>query len=877
MFEESMKQSSHQNLKVYPLKLIIMSATLRTEDFVENKRLFPQPPPLLSVPTRQFPVTVHFSRRTELHDYVGAAYKKVCQIHRSLPPGGILVFLTGQREVEYLCRKIRNTFKPKKKPAMLPVLEAELKDNADATTDMGLEGNQSVEDNKDMARDEIMLLDALEEERYAGGLMNDLDELTDETGDSEDDDSAEDVLIMGGEGLTPEQIREAEDKFAIDLKRASGEIDIERNEDDQSPEAVHVLPLFAMLPAAQQALVFKPPPPGARLIVVATNVAETSLTIPGIRYVVDAGRSKQKLLEANAGLSRFEVRWVSQASAEQRAGRAGRTGPGHCYRLYSSAVFNDTFPRHSPPEIANSPLESVVLSLKGLGVHKISNFPFPSPPDQSALKAAEQCLIALMALDSENGTITDIGKEMSIFPISPRHARMLLEILRDVQASGKTDSSTPVNIKQKKRRKIRNALVDKSLLLSYAIGMAAALSIESPFVHIDGTHTRHEEVASERDDDTKDVGNTKIESTSVQEDHNTNADEDKRKEQLNAAREAHAKLRVLDSDALSALNTLCAFEDAGETETFCRQNFLHFKNLREAAALRKQLARLVSALHFDSYAEKESNKDQNLKHKLLSTLEWPIPDTAMHALRRALTAGWADHVARRVRSYDHVMRHNSDRSGRRGRAIRYLPCLLDEDVFLHPNSSAHALAAEYVVYSEIIHNSKRPYMSGVTVVDPVWLPHVAATMCEISEPLSSPEPFYSSTSDKVFCWRNATFGRHMWPLPKHASPHPSLEERVAAFADALLLGKVIPSASFLSKIIVSQPSMSSRLESRAQKRAADLLGTLERHSIDNKISLTMKWRNDPNFLKQEIAAWVQKGYLKDMMKTWPLMLKEALS
>ncbi|GFR51442.1 hypothetical protein Agub_g13735, partial [Astrephomene gubernaculifera] len=95
---------------VYPLKLIIMSATLRTADFTENKRLFAVPPPVINVPARQFPVTVHFSRRTELHDYVGAAFRKVTRIHAELPPGGVLVFLTGQREVEQLCRRLRKHY-----------------------------------------------------------------------------------------------------------------------------------------------------------------------------------------------------------------------------------------------------------------------------------------------------------------------------------------------------------------------------------------------------------------------------------------------------------------------------------------------------------------------------------------------------------------------------------------------------------------------------------------------------------------------------------------------------------------------------------------------------------------------------------------------
>lgn len=92
---------------------------------------------------------------------------------------------------------------------------------------------------------------------------------------------------------------------------------------------------------------------------------------PGIRYVVDAGRSKQRLLEQDSGMARFEVRWISQASAAQRAGRAGRTGPGHTYRLFSSAHFNDTFPLHTPPEIANTALEGVVLVMKSMGVDKV--------------------------------------------------------------------------------------------------------------------------------------------------------------------------------------------------------------------------------------------------------------------------------------------------------------------------------------------------------------------------------------------------------------------------------------------------------------------------------------------------------------------------
>lgn len=103
---------------------------------------------------------------------------------------------------------------------------------------------------------------------------------------------------------------------------------------ENKPKKVLVLPLFAMLSPEQQAKVFAPPPAGHRLIVVATNVAETSITIPGIKYVVDCGRQKERYYDVKTGISRYQVSWISKASADQRAGRAGRTAPGHCYRLY---------------------------------------------------------------------------------------------------------------------------------------------------------------------------------------------------------------------------------------------------------------------------------------------------------------------------------------------------------------------------------------------------------------------------------------------------------------------------------------------------------------------------------------------------------------
>lgn len=123
---------------------------------------------------------------------------------------------------------------------------------------------------------------------------------------------------------------------------------------------LHVLPLYSLLPTKDQLRVFEEAPEGSRMCVLATNVAETSLTIPGIRYVVDCGRSKERNFDKITGVQSFDIGWISKASAMQRAGRSGRTGPGHCYKLYSSAVYERDFPEFAEAEILRMPIEGVL-------------------------------------------------------------------------------------------------------------------------------------------------------------------------------------------------------------------------------------------------------------------------------------------------------------------------------------------------------------------------------------------------------------------------------------------------------------------------------------------------------------------------------------
>ncbi|WP_179466563.1 ATP-dependent RNA helicase HrpA [Mycolicibacterium vinylchloridicum] len=185
-----------------------------------------------------------------------------------------------------------------------------------------------------------------------------------------------------------------------------------------------VLPLYARLPTAEQQRVFQPSRT-ARRIVLATNVAETSLTVPGIRYVVDPGTARISRYSRRTKVQRLPIEPISQASAAQRAGRSGRTAPGVCIRLYSEEDFAAR-PRYTDPEILRTNLAAVILQMAALQLGDIESFPFLDPPEQRSIRDGIQLLQELGAFDSA-GVITDIGRRLAQLPVDPRLARMIVQ------------------------------------------------------------------------------------------------------------------------------------------------------------------------------------------------------------------------------------------------------------------------------------------------------------------------------------------------------------------------------------------------------------------------------------------------------------------
>lgn len=293
------------------LKIVIMSATLDAQKF----QSYFNDAPLLAVPGRTHPVEIFYTPEPE-RDYLEASLRTVLQIHAGEPEGDILLFLTGEEEIEDACRKIK--------------LEVD------------------------------------------------------------------------------EMIREA----------------------DAGPLTVY--PLYGTLPPNQQQKIFDPAPPPhkkggrpGRKCIVSTNIAETSLTIDGIVYVVDPGFSKQKIYNPRIRVESLLVSAISKASAQQRAGRAGRTRPGKCFRLYTEGAFKKELIETTYPEVLRSNLSSTVLDLKKLGIDDLVHFDFMDPPAPETMMRALEELNYLACLDDE-GEMTALGKLASEFPLDPALAVMLI-------------------------------------------------------------------------------------------------------------------------------------------------------------------------------------------------------------------------------------------------------------------------------------------------------------------------------------------------------------------------------------------------------------------------------------------------------------------
>ncbi|XP_016092189.1 probable ATP-dependent RNA helicase DHX40 [Sinocyclocheilus grahami] len=314
LLKKTLSKRSHGHKT--PFKVVVMSATLETEklsSFYENC-------PVFTIPGRTYPVEEKFCNLIGPKDkdssvYVKEVVKVTLDVHTNEAAGDILVFLTGQSEIEKAC----------------------------------------------------------------------------------------DLLFEKAEILD----------YRYDVH-------------DQTVEGLLILPLYGSMPTDQQRQIFQPAPKGVRKCVVATNIAATSLTIDGISYIVDSGFVKQLNHNSNVGLDILEVVPISKSEAQQRAGRAGRTSAGKCFRIYNKDFWDTCMLEYTIPEIQRTSLTSVILTLKCLGIHDVIRFPYLDSPEERFILTALKQLYQYDAID-RRGDVTRLGRLMVEFPLPPNLTRALLK------------------------------------------------------------------------------------------------------------------------------------------------------------------------------------------------------------------------------------------------------------------------------------------------------------------------------------------------------------------------------------------------------------------------------------------------------------------
>lgn len=474
------------------LKVMVTSATLETAKFCHY---FGTSEPFL-IEGRTFPVETYYLAEPT-SDYVRAALQTVMKIHLTEPPGDVLVFFTGQEEIE-----------------------------------------------------------------------------------------------MGGEQLFRwmEQLR---------------------SHGTPLPDMV-VLPLTATMPQEVQSRVFEETPPGRRKVVLATNVAETSITISNLYYVVDSGYCKQSIFDPKQEMEQLKVMPISQAQAKQRAGRAGRIGPGKCYRIYTEAQFRGDMVSETVPDIMRSSLFHVTLQLKAMGIDLFNVDLMDAPPRETVVSALEK-LRYLEALD-DDGLLTPLGGRMAQLAIDPSQSKTLLTAVD-------MGCSEPV------------------------LTVVSMLAVQKRGVFY------------------------------------------RPRDQQDAADAAKRTFHQPEGDQITLMAVYNAWAENGMSEDWCKMHFLKHRMLVEARDTRDQLKDMLTRRH------------PNISHS---------SDHDLTSVRKAITAGYFFHAAKRVDSH----------------ARSYVTMADRREVYVHPSSVLIDDPPKYVLYDDL-RLTKKEYMAELLAIEPQWLAELA--------------------------------------------------------------------------------------------------------------------------------------------------------
>ncbi|CEF67100.1 Probable ATP-dependent RNA helicase kurz [Strongyloides ratti] len=728
--------------KGFPLKLIIMSATLQLEDFMQ-KHLFPTiEPKIIKVETRQFPVTIHFEKNTP-NDFCDATFKKVCQIHEKLPPGAILVFVSGQIDVERIIRKLKERY-------------------------------------------------PISNKRRKFQTKN-LKKVKDETNPDIDEFGVNDAACFD-EHLDDEIISEKS-------------TEIHPPPPDSQP--LYCLPLYSLLSTEKQKRIFNPIPEKSRLCIVATNVAETSITIPNIKYVIDSGKEKRKEYDVITGVNRFVVTWCSQASANQRSGRAGRVQAGHAYRLYSSAVFQG-FDKFSMPEILNKPTDQLVLHLKSMNIVKVINFPFVTKPEADQLEMSEQKLVKMGALSVElNGQvkeakITKLGRTLAALPLSPEYGKMLI-------------------------------MANQKNLFNYAITLAAILSVREPLISL-------------RSIKGKDNENTM---TLI------------KQELVKRYKLCSSGQSKLLGDITLLLKLMGAALYGKWNQKECEKMGLRYKAFLEAKKMRKQLIKLVNTNSDGVIDGGEINVEDDLE---------PPSEIQCKQLRQILVSCLPERIARKVEGSDNLDQNDIPKGAYYCQKLEEY-VFIDPSSMVYKSQPEYVLYQEIVQTSEKRLMTGCCVVDGewISLLAPEYCSFYPFENKDSLNNKDEVEIYkYNEKLGTVVEQVKCFFSPHQWNLGVCERPLPVNIVLYKFFAYHILEGNVLKPLKNYKEYLLAQPSSLLKNWAKLQERTEAFINKLIEREVYQKSKLISLWKNgEREYLLEEYLMWLPESIHDKVALEWP--------
>ena len=769
------KKYFNQDKFVYPLRLVIMSATMSVSDFSENQIFLPYiKPKVVEIFSRQYKVNVFHSKHT-LPDYLNEAFKLCVKIHKKLPEGNVLVFLTGKREILELCKKLNEEFS-----------KNYFEENNE---------NENIQNSKNETSNNNIKL----EEEIMNDNENNIKEKEKENIENSKKEISNNKIKLEEEIMNDNENNIKENENIENL-----------NKKEKSYNPVIILPLYSSMSVEDQMKIFTEHK-GKRMFVISTNIAETSLTIPSIKYVIDSGKVKKRIYKSGLSFSTFEIEWISQSSANQRMGRAGRTMEGYCYRLYSTGLLNK-MEKFTQPQICSSPLSQIILTLKSMNVKNIHKFPFLTKPNNFFLYKGIEHLIVLDALkcnDNENEVrinkilnllklnkenddnelndstiITDIGRLMSKFPIEPKFSKLLI-------------MSKGFN------------------LIEYFIIIVSFLAIENPF----------------------DFSSMKL----------------SYKEYIDELKNLH--IYHSNSDIICYLNLL----------------ILLYKNKTSKIIINERKYEEIKNLVNQLY----SICQNIFKNKLRKINELSLPNKEQQNLiMQILLCGFIDNLARKKILYDDVGNTINEKNTQILKKKTIYECNENNiECKLHYFSVLNENFPELILYKEIISENGKSYLQFLSTINKEWLYNIGGSLIKSSLSISFKEPYYNKYTDSLYCFVNITYGYKNWDIPNVAVEMNKNDINYFRYFSRLLLeGEILTEMKQYKMKLNSNPNIITNKFSDMYTKVNRLISILKDHNITSKELLINKLKVDNKFLKEIILMWYDDLKIKNNIKlNWPFL------